>query len=125
MSIFFWLELTFKARKTRILRSIFFCKTKADYAYKLRVQDFATSKNFSLINSLNKRVSNSSLVCIVSFAALFRLVTSRNPLPGRRVRDVTSLKTAAKDTMVCITVSNSPTPLVFISGYANKENVFY
>ena len=47
MSIFFALELTFQARKTRILESIFFCKTKTDYAYKLRVQDFATGKNFS------------------------------------------------------------------------------
>ena len=26
---------------------------------------------------------------------------------------------------VCIIVSNSPNPLVFISGYANTENVFY
>ena len=25
----------------------FFCKTKADYAYKFRVQDFATGRNFS------------------------------------------------------------------------------
>ena len=39
---FFSLELTIKAGKTRILKSIFFCKTRTDYVYKLRVQDFAT-----------------------------------------------------------------------------------
>ena len=33
-----------------------FCKTKTDYVYKLRVQDFATGKNFSL-NQCSKQES--------------------------------------------------------------------
>ena len=33
-----------------------FCKTKTDYAYKLRVQDFATGKNFSF-NQCSKQES--------------------------------------------------------------------
>ena len=44
----FSLELTFSARKTRILQSIFSAKQGGlNNAYKLRVQDFATGKNFS------------------------------------------------------------------------------
>ena len=34
----------------------FFCKTKSNYACKLRVQDFATGKNLSLISAVSKRV---------------------------------------------------------------------
>ena len=33
-----------------------FCKTRTDYAYKLRVQDFATGKNLS-INQFSKQES--------------------------------------------------------------------
>ena len=56
------------------------------------------------VNSFRYR----SAVVVVSFAAVFRLVTSRNPPPhkGRRgggvLRDVTSLKTAAKETTVVV-----------------------
>ena len=47
----------------------------------------------STLFRLNKSPISHSF--LVSFAAVFRLVTSRNP-PG--LRDVTSLKTAAKET---------------------------
>ena len=46
VSIFFRLSWHFKREKPVFWRHLF-CKTKTDYAYKLRVQDFATGKNFS------------------------------------------------------------------------------
>ena len=46
VSIFFRLSWLFKREKP-VFRKAFFCKTKTDYAFKLRVQDFATGQNFS------------------------------------------------------------------------------
>ena len=151
-------------------KHLFFCKTKTDYAYKLRVQDFATGKNFSfnqwfkqesfaffsgkLFYKRNRKLF--SCVCVAWYKH------SRGWENSRQLR-----KTETKSS-VCITVSNSPilwdpgavgragrkdatkvfkhtfvapfnparltpwvsedgilpTPLVFISGYANTVNVF-
>ena len=42
---FVWADIL--SEKNPYFGKYLFCKTKTDYAYKLRVQDFATSKNFS------------------------------------------------------------------------------
>ena len=41
------LELAFLGEKNPCFGKHLFCKTRTDYAYKLRVQYFATGKNFS------------------------------------------------------------------------------
>ena len=72
---------------------------------------------------------------VVSFAAVFRLVTSRNPPPrlwGGGLRDVTSLKTAAKETRGRATQrsftfgrsarSRGPTPFPFIYYFRHERS---
>ena len=55
VSIFFRLSWHFKREKPVFWRHLF-CKTKTDYAYKkLRVQDFATGKNFSFNQCAKQR----------------------------------------------------------------------
>ena len=44
---------------------------------------------------------------------------------SRRWENSRQLCKPSTSSRVCITVSTFPTPLVFISGYANTENVFY
>ena len=91
-------------------KHLFFCKTKTDYAYKLRVQDFATGKNFSfnqwfkqeslaffsgkLFYKRNRKLF--SCVCVAWYKH------SRGWENSRQLR-----KTETKSS-VCITVSNSP-----------------
>ena len=54
VSTFFRLSWHFK--RVLIFERHLFCKTRTDYAYKLRVQDFATGKNFSF-NQCSKQES--------------------------------------------------------------------
>ena len=49
---FFCARADILSEKNPYFGKLLFCKTRSDYAYKLRVQDFATGKNLSL----NKRV---------------------------------------------------------------------
>ena len=107
--IFSWADIL-SGKNPYFGKHLFFCNSKTDYAYKLRVQDFATGKNFSFNQWLNKRVllffsrklfykSNrklSSCVCIAWYKH------SRGWENSRQLR-----KTETKS-RVCITVSNSP-----------------
>ena len=54
VSIFCRLSWHFQREKPVFWRHLF-CKTKTDYAYKLRVQDFATGKNFSFNQCAKQR----------------------------------------------------------------------
>ena len=53
---FFRLRWHFKQEKKPYFGKHLFCKTRTDYAYKLRVQDFATGKNLSF-NQCSKQES--------------------------------------------------------------------
>ena len=55
---FFSLKLAFWARKIRILESIFFAKQELIRRSRLRVQDFATGKNFSINQNYIKFVKS-------------------------------------------------------------------
>ena len=54
VSIFFT-EADILSEKNPYFGRHLFCKTKTDYAYKLRVQDFATGKNFSFNQCFKQR----------------------------------------------------------------------
>ena len=56
MSNFFFARADILIEKNSYFGKQLFCKTRTDYAYKLRVQDFATCKNLCLSSALNKRV---------------------------------------------------------------------
>ena len=56
LSQFFFAWADILSEKNPYFGKHLFCKTKADYAYKLRVQDFATGKNFSF-NQCSKQES--------------------------------------------------------------------
>ena len=85
-----------------------FCKTKTDYAYKLRVQDFATSKNFSFNQcSYQERFAFFSresyfIKAIENFFPVFK--HSRGWVNSRQ------LCKPSASSRVCMTVSNSPNP---------------
>ena len=51
-------KLTFWARKIRILESIFFAKQELITRSRLRVQDLAIGKNFSINHNYNKFVKS-------------------------------------------------------------------
>ena len=76
-----------------------FCKTKTDYAYKLRVQDFATGKNFSF-NQCSKQERFAFFLGKLFYKSnrkLFSCVSRQLCKPSTSSR-------------ISITVSNSPNP---------------
>ena len=91
-------------RKIHILESIFFAKQELVMRARLRVQDFATGKNFSFNHSHNKEKSNKSnrnffsCICI----AWYKL--------SRGWEHSWQLCKPLTSSWVCITVSNSPNP---------------
>ena len=109
---FFSLELTFYARKNPYFEKHLFCKTRTDYAYKLRVQDFATGKNLCLISALNKRVLPffSGKLFYKSNRKLFSCVCISWYKHSRGWENSRQLCKPSTLSQVCITVSNSPNP---------------
>ena len=77
-----------------------FCKTKTDYAYKLRVQDFATGKNFSFY-----QYSKQERFAFFSGKLFYK--SNRNSRGWENSRQLCKPSTSSR---VSITVSNSPNP---------------
>ena len=103
MSIIFSLELTFKLEKS-VFWKHFFCKTKTDFAYLLRVQDLATGKNFSFSQCFKQG----------SFGFFSResyfIKAIENFFPDINTRGLGKFSTVMQRSTslrVCITVSNS------------------
>ena len=89
-----------------------FCKTKADYAYKLRVQDFATGKNFSF-NQCSKQESFlffSGKLIYKGNRKLFCWVCISWYKHSRGWERSRQLSTSSTSSRVCMTVSNSLNP---------------
>ena len=115
------------ARKTRILESIFSAKqgliTRASFVYKtLRLVRISL-----LISVPNKRVLLffSWKLCHKSNRKLFPCVCISWYKHSRGWENSRQLCKPSTSSRVCITVSNSPNPLVLILGYGNMENIFY
>ena len=92
-----------------------FCKTKTDYAYKLRVQDFATGKNFSF-NQCSKQerfAFFSGKLFYKSNRKLFSCVCIAWYKHSRGWENSRQLCKPSTSSQVCITVSNSPNPSRF------------
>ena len=89
-----------------------FGKTKTDYAYKLRVQDFATGKNFSF-NQCFKQESFAFFwgkLFYKSNRKLFSCVCISWYKHSRGWENSRQLCKPSISSRVCITVSNSPYP---------------
>ena len=126
VSIFFRLSWLFKREKP-VFRKAFFCKTKTDYAFKLRVQDFATGQNFSF-NQCPKQKSFAFFLGKVilkptdNFFPVFAYPYVNTGGVGRMLHSYANPRLRlgfAQLSRILLT------PLEFISGYANTENVFY
>ena len=128
MSILFSLKLIFWARKIRILENIFLPnKNWKITRARPRVQDFETGKNFSFNQYHNKelRFSRESYLIYKSNGKLFSCVCIAWYKHLRRWENSRPLCKPSTSSLVYITVSRIlSTPLVFISCYANTENVF-
>ena len=85
---------------------MFFGKTKTDYAYKLRVQDFATGKNFSFNQCFKQR----SFAFFSGESYFIKAIENFFPVfayPDINTRQLCKPETKSRG---CITVSNSPNP---------------
>ena len=112
MSIFFRLRWQFKREKPGKPGMHLFCKTKTDYAYKLRVQDFATGKNFSF-NQCSKQerfAFFSGKLFYKSNRKLFSCVCISWYKHSRGWENSRQLCKPSTSSRVSITVSNSPNP---------------
>ena len=89
-----------------------FCKTKTDYAYKLRVQDFATGKNFSFYQcSKQERFAFfSGKLFYKSNRKLFSCVCISWYKHSRGWENSRKLCKPETKSRVCITVENPPNP---------------
>ena len=90
-----------------------FCKTKTDHAYKLRVQDFVTGKNFSFNQcSYQKRFAFYFLgkLFYKSNRQLFSYVCISWYKHERGWENSRQLCKHLTSSQVCITVSNFPNP---------------
>ena len=111
VSIFFRLSWLFKREKP-VFRKAFFCKTKTDYAFKLRVQDFATGQNFSF-NQCPKQKSFAFFlgkVILKPTENFFSCVCISLCKHWRGWENATQLCKPSTSSRVCTTVSNSPNP---------------
>ena len=106
----------------------FFCKTKTDYEYKLRVQDFATGKNFSF----NQCFKQESFAFFSRESYFIKAIENGFPVfayPEINTREVGRILDSYANPRLRLGLAQLsrilPTRLVFISGYANTENVFY
>ena len=119
---FFFAKADILSEKNPYFGTHLFCKTRTDY-----VQDFGTGKNFRFNQYHNKEFLSffSVKVFYKSNRKLFSCVCIAWYNHSRAWENYRQLCKPSTSSRVCTTVSNSPTPLVFISGYANKENVFY
>ena len=98
--------------KTRILESIFFCKTRTDYTYKLCVQNFATGKNFSF-NQCSKQEGFAFFLEKLFYKSnrkLFYCVCISWYKHSKSWENSRQLCKPSTLSQVCITVSNSPNP---------------
>ena len=90
-----------------------FCKTKTDYAYKLRVQDFATGKNFSF-NHCSKQESfaffSGKLFYKSKRKLFFLYLHIQISKRSRGCENSRQLCKPSTSSRVCMTVSNSPNP---------------
>ena len=127
VSILFSLKLTFKARKIRILVSIFLQNKNW-----LRVEAFVYTtlrlvRISLLIGAITKSFAFfSGKLFYKSNGKLFSCVCIAWYKHSRRWENSRPLCKPSTSSLVYITVSRIlPTPLVFISCYANTENVFY
>ena len=100
-----------------------FAKQELITRARLRGQAFATAKNFSFNQCHTK--SFGFFPRDKSNRKLFYCVCISWYKHSRRWENSRQLCKSLTSSRVCIAVSNLPTPLVFISGYANTENVFY
>ena len=94
----------------RALIKHFFCKTKTDFAYKLRVQDLATGKNFSF----NRCFKQGSFGFFSRESYFIKAIENFFPVfayPDINTRGLGKFSTVmhpSTSPRVCITVSNSP-----------------
>ena len=111
VSIFFRLSWLFKREKP-VFRKAFFCKTKTDYAFKLRVQDFATGQNFSF-NQYPKQKSFAFFlgkVILKPTENFFPVVCISLCKHWRGWENAPQLCKPSTSSRVWVTVSNSPNP---------------
>ena len=124
--IFLRLSWHFK-RKNPYFSKHLFAKQELITRARLRGQDFATGKNFSFNQCHTKSFAFffSGKLFYNSNRKLYSCVCIAWYKHSRRWENSRQVYKPSTSSRVCMTVSNSPTPLVFISGYANTENVFY
>ena len=109
------------SEKNTFLESIFFCKTRTDYAYKPRVQDFATVRISLSITVLNKRESY-FIKAIENFFPVFAYPDINTRGVGKILDNYANPRLRLGFVYLFRILL---TPLVFLSGYANTGNVFY
>ena len=123
----FFAYADFLSEKNPYFGKHFFCKTKTDYAFKLRVQDFATGQNFSF-NQYPKQKSFAFFLGKVilkpteNFFPVFAYPYVNTGGVGRMLHSYANPRLRLGFAQLSRILR---TPLEFISGYANTENVFY
>ena len=127
VSIFLRLSWHFKREKSVFWRASF-CKTRTDYTCKLAFvyTTLRLVRISLLISAITKSFAFfSGKLFYKSNRKLFSCVCIAWYKHSRGWENSRQLYKPSTSSRVCITVSILPTPLVFISGYAKKENVFY
>ena len=118
---FFRLSWHLKREKPVFWRASFL-QTKIGYAYKLRVQDFATGNDFSF-NQCSKQESFAFFSGSYFIKAIENLFSRVCISWYKHSRGWESSRQLCKPSTKLSRIL--PTPLVFILGYANTKNVFY
>ena len=114
-----------KKRSPKTTAQLIYCKTRTGYTYKLRVQDFATGKNFSSNQYPKQRVlllfrESYLQKAIVNVFPVFAWA-DMNTLGAGRNLDSHKPSTSSR---ICITALNSSNPSSVYIRLCKQENCF-